>query len=161
MMFLKTKDLSLKNGGYLVTGKDVPVTHAQFVSSQRRAHYLVTLSKEVKKASFETKAPDSFISIVEKVAKSFVNQDYVYKELSEKPVRKITDSLKNEALEWLNFKGKKKASKKINRLMQEFNILKDFEEFGLYFSEGLVKLNAIYTIEEVLEAITTLEPHLD
>jgi hypothetical protein len=37
--------------------------------------------------------------------------------------------------------------------MNQFNKINDVEQVGDYFSEGLVKLNKIYTIEEILAAV--------
>ncbi len=37
--------------------------------------------------------------------------------------------------------------------MQTFNAINGVQSVGDYFSEGLVKLNKIYTIEEILAAI--------
>ena len=38
--------------------------------------------------------------------------------------------------------------------MQQFKTLQDFETVGLFFDQGIVKLNKIYTVEEILNAVT-------
>ena len=49
----------------------------------------------------------------------------------------------------------------INNLMQKFNLLKEYEDFGLYFSKDkIVTLSKIYTVDEITAAITILEPNL-
>lgn len=161
MLFLKKTDLSLKNGGYLTTGKDKPVTHEAFVEQQVRAHYLVTLANKVKNANFKQVEVDSFTSILKEVKEELANSTHVYVNSPKAPVRKITNSLTNETLAWVKFQEGVGTSERINTMMQEFNTLNEFEEFGLYFTEGIVKLNGIYSVAQVLKAVTILEPHLD
>jgi DNA polymerase III delta subunit len=42
---------------------------------------------------------------------------------------------------------------KINAFMQQFAVLQEFEAFGLFFDEEIVKLNNIYSVEEILKAV--------
>ena len=44
--------------------------------------------------------------------------------------------------------------------MQQFNTIADFEEFGLYFEEGVTKLHNIYTIDQILEAYKLIVEHV-
>ena len=72
----------------------------------------------------------------------------------------MSDKLKAEALNWMNNQKVDEKNTKINAIMQKFNVISDFEAFGLYFSDGLAQLNKIYTIDEIVEAVSVLEPHL-
>lgn len=162
MEFITKSDLKIKNGTYLVNSKDEPVNHSQFVKAQQDANYLILLSKEVKDKDFQGKKPENFDKIVKDLSLKINNKSIVkYKTLEEAPVNQLINSLKLEATAWINNQSKNEKITKINKLMQKFNIINEFEEIGLYFSKDIIKLNQIYSIEEILEAITILEPHLN
>ncbi len=161
MKFVKKGDLELQNGGYLTIGKETPVTNDAFVTAQEEAHYLVSLAAEVSKASFTSKTADSFDAIVAKVSATLKNNQRSYVDAPKQPARKITDALKGEAMDWIKFEAGKTSTERINGMLQKFNVLQDFEEFGLYFTEGITKLENLYSVSEITEAITTLEPHID
>lgn len=164
MKFLKQTDLTLANGGYLVTTEgQTPVNHDTFVAKQREAHALVLLANKVKGADFTVKTPVSFESLRQEVAKEVNEQQAkAYVSVPTKPSLTYTDGLAKEAMEWLNFEKGKSSAEKINRMLQTFNIVAEFEEFGLYFNtDSIVKLTKIYTIADLTEAMTVLEPHLD
>lgn len=162
MKFLNKETVVVNNAGYLVSKTDnTPVNHEEFVKIQQEAKYLVSLADKVKVADFKGKTPDNYSAIVQQVAKDLANDQRVYVKKSEKIETPITDSLQKEALAWLNNKGNEAKTEKLNRIMQKYNTLKDFEDFGLYFTDGIVKLTKIYTIQDILDAVTILEPHLD
>lgn len=66
---------------------------------------------------------------------------------------KLHNSLKLEALDFIKNQNEVEKAQKINEFMQQFRILKTFEEVGLYFDDGLVQLNNIYTVDEILKSV--------
>lgn len=163
MKFLKNTDLTLQNGGYLVTTEgQTPVSHDSFVQKQKEAHALVLLAKEVKAADFTVKTPVTFEFLREKVTKEINTQEAkTYVSVPTKPSLTYTDGLAQEALKWLDFEKETKSAEKVNKMLQTFNIISEFEEFGLYFNtDQITKLAKIYTIAEITEAVMVLEPHL-
>lgn len=160
MKFLKNKEVELKNGGYLVDNTDAPVFHKEFVELQTEAHYLVSLSEKVKDVNFVGKKAVSFDSVVKAVTNQINDEQRVYVTTPKEIATPTLDKLQKEALSWLNNQSEGTKSEKLNRIMQKFNTLAEFEEFGLYFSEGIVKMKALYTLEQIVEAVTILEPHL-
>lgn len=162
MKFLKKTDLTLANGGYLVTG-ETPVFHAEFVNKQREAHSLVTLANKVRGVDFSVKKPVSFESLRQEVFKEINEQQArAYVAAPTKPELTYTDGLAKEAMKWLDFEKSKSISERVNEMLQRFNIITEFEEFGLYFNtDQITKLSGIYTIEQIVDAVTVLEPHLD
>lgn len=163
MKFLKNNELELVNGGYLVaTEGQVPVNHKEFVQLQKEAHYLVNLANTVRSTNFEVKEAITFDDVVKQVTLKLNDEKRTYVTVPEAEKTPTLDKLQKEALAWLsNVDGERKAEK-LNRILQKFNILAEFEEFGLYFStDKIVKLQALYTLEQIVEAVTTLEPHLD
>lgn len=163
MKFLKKGELAVVNGGYLVEkGTEFPMFHKDFVKLQQEAHYLVNLANTVRATDFEVKEPVTFESVVARVKNKLNDESRQFVGKPEAPARKITDTLAKEALGWMSFKKDESKAEKINRIMQKFNTLAEFEEFGLYFSfDNIVKLKELYSLEQIIEAITTLEPHLD
>lgn len=162
-MFLKKNDLALINGGYLVNKTTkAPVYNEDFVGAQKEAKMLVLLAERVKVANFESVKGDKFEDIVDSLNTELSREEIkVYKEGPEAVKMPTVEKLKKEALSWLNFKEEETKSQNVNRLMQRFNILSDFENFGLFFNEEKIeKLSHIYTIAEILNAIEILEPHL-
>lgn len=164
MKFLKNKDISLVNGGYLVTtNEETPINHKEFVAKQREVHSLILLAKKVKVTDFTIKKPVSFAALLAETSQEINTlEQKQFVAVPTAPELSMTADLQKEAMSWLKFEKTKNVTEKINRLLQNFNILNEFEEFGLYFSEdSIVKLTKIYSMNEVVEAIKVLEPHLD
>ncbi len=163
MKFLKNGELELKNGGYLVAGKEeTPVNHEEFVQLQKEAHYLVNLANSVRATNFEVKEAITFDDVVKQVTLKLNDEKRTYVNVPEAEKTPTLDKLQKDALAWLSNKDGERKAEKLNRILQKFNILAEFSEFGLYFStDKIVKLQALYSLEQVVEAVTTLEPHLD
>tara|TARA_R110000868_G_scaffold14426_4_gene67207 strand:+ start:24394 stop:24885 length:492 start_codon:yes stop_codon:yes gene_type:complete len=163
MKFLKNGELALVNGGYLVEkAGETPYYHKAFVKLQQEAHYLVNLANTVRATDFEVKSPVTFEQVVATVKEKLNTERREFVIKPEKVSTPTTDKLQKEALDWLN--GKKEDTKvdKLNRILQKFAVLAEFEEFGLYFEQSqIVKLNELYSLKQIIEAVTTLEPHLD
>lgn len=162
MDFIKSKELQLINGGYLANKEEKPVYHAEFVEAQDKAHYLVKLAEAIKGKDFAGKKADSFTAIVDEVSKKINDTQAIeYAKAGKEPKMKLRDDLKKEAMAFLEFESSKDLTKKINEDMQAFNIIQEFEEFGLYFEEEIIKLPAIYTIAEILKAVTAITEQLN
>ena len=148
--------------GYLVNTKNEPVSNAEFISAQVRAHYIVSLAEATKGKDYIGKKADSFLKTVDEVVES-INSVKAVKYVGdvEEPTMKLKDQLAQEALSWIKYDKDSSAAKRIDSAMQQFNIIKDFEDFGLFFSSGVEKVSKIYTIEDILEAVKVVEPHLE
>ena len=159
MKFLTQKEVTLKQAGYLVnsTNNESPIINEEFVQAQEVAHYFVTLADRIKDKNFKVETPDSFDEICLQVSmENFAATKPKYVEDGEEPKTAIKDKLVKESLAWLKFRENKSKNELINNKMQAFNVLKEFEEFGLFFSEGVVKLEKIYTVAEILKAVTLI-----
>jgi hypothetical protein len=162
MEFIKKDGLKLENGGYLFNTKGEPVSNEQFVNAQRRAHYLVKLAEATKGKDYVGKKADSFTETVDAVVKAVNSEKTVeYVGKVAEPKMDLKDKLAEEALSWIKFDKDSSKAKRVNEAMQQFNIIKEFETFGQFFSTGIVKLEAIYTIDQILKAVEVVEPHLD
>lgn len=152
--FLKLNGLSLNPAGYLVDKKaDKPVTHAAFIDQQNKAHYVVSLAEAVKGKTFKASKVDNLEAIKAAVRASMTNDTRSYADAPTKPTSKVNDEMVEFALNFAKFEDEKGKVEQINLFMQEFNSIKDTEEVGEYFSEGIVKLAKIYTTAEILSAV--------
>ena len=155
MQFLKLTDVSLNPAGYLVaTETNKPVNHKEFAEQQKRAHYVVKLAEAIKDKNFKPCQVDDLEAITKQVQAELDASDVTnYVTAPEKPTSKVNDELIQFALDFASYGDKKAQADKINTFMQTFNAINGVQSVGDYFSEGLVKLNKIYTIEEILAAV--------
>lgn len=159
MIFLKSDSLGLQNGGYLI-GAGKPVTNKKFVEEQEKAHKAIVLASVLKTKNFKEVRPDSFVDALretEQLLETSQLRTYQDKSTVNTP---MMSELKREALAWLQNEGKANNTDKLNSVMQQFNTIADFEEFGLYFEEGVTKLHNIYTIDQILEAYKLIVEHV-
>ena len=93
----------------------------------------------------------------------FINKTnkVIYVNTPEKPKLKLTDSLKEEALAFMKFNKEKNNVNKVNEFLEQFNLLEEAEEFGLFFEDNIVKLNNIYTVDNIVEAVKEVIDLLD
>lgn len=162
-IFVKNGELKLVNGGYLVVNdeKNTPVFHQEYVALQQEAHYLVNLASKVKDVDFKGKKATTFAEVVDGVRKEMATKARSYVSTPTETAQPLTNQLKDEALAWLNYQTQGTKAEKVNKIMQKFNVIAEFEEFGLYFStDKIVKLDAVYSLEQIVEAVSVLEPHL-
>lgn len=153
--FLKKGELELKNGGYLVsTNTGEAIFNQQFVELQEHAHYLITFAKHAKGKDFEGKKADTIGDIMSAVEAELKTKQIEFVTAPKMGARKITDALKKEAMDFINNSQDVSKAEKINNFLQKFRTLQEFEEFGLFFTEDVVKLNKIYTVAEVVAAVT-------
>lgn len=163
MEFLSTETIDLINGGYLVVKKSKkPVFHKEFVDLQNKAHYFVTLAKNIEGKKFECDKVDSFNDIVNQTLEELNSETkvtYIAKPKSADTT--LLDQLTAEAKAFLNQGVEESTVEAQNEVLQQFNLLHEFEQFGLYFKEGdPVKLSKIYTIAEIVEAYKLVAPQL-
>jgi hypothetical protein len=57
-------------------------------------------------------------------------------------------------LAFIDFQETSSKVNKVNNFLQQFTVLHDFETFGLFFTQDIVKLNKIYTVAEIKQAVT-------
>ena len=161
-IFVKKEELTLVNGGYVVTGKnETPVYNEQFITVQKHAEWVVTFAEKARGKDFVGKVPDSIESVKKEVRKALSNKDVEYVSIPKAPKMELTNKLQKEALDFIMNSGEVSKAKTINNFLQQFNILNDFEKFGLYFTEDIVKLNKIYTMDEVIKAVTEVIDLID
>jgi hypothetical protein len=160
--FLKKSELQLINGGYLSNKDGKPVYNEDFVNAQQHAEYIVMFAKLAKGKNFKDQKADS-ISDLRKEVSDFLskNKKTTFVEKPKSIKRPTTDKLADEALEFIKFQKDSTRVDKINNFLQQFNILNEFEEFGLFFDDGIVKLNKICTLKEVVDAVTETIDLLD
>lgn len=153
--FLKTTDLGLNPANYLINKKTgLPVNHSDFVSAQNAAHYIVLLSKAIKDKNFTCDKVDNLEEIKASVLASINSKNVKeYVKTPSKPSSKTIDELVKYATDFVDYQDSVEESEKINKIMAQFDSIEAVESVGDYFSEGLVKLNAIYTIKEILAAV--------
>ena len=161
-IFVKKNDLNLINGGYVITGKnETPVYNEQFITVQKHAEWVVTFAEKAKGKDFVGKVPDSIESVKEEVRKALSSKGVEYVKAPKKVKQDLTEKLQEEALAFIKYQGESSKTEKINKFLQQFNIIQEFEEFGLYFEEDICKLNKIYTIEEIVAAVTAVIDIID
>ena len=161
-IFVKKEELTLVNGGYVVTKeKETPVFNREFIAVQKHAEWVVTFAEKAKGKDFVGKAPDSIESVKEEVRKVLSSKGVEYIKAPKKVKQDLTEKLQEEALAFIKYQGESSKTEKINKFLQQFNIIQEFEEFGLYFEEDICKLNKIYTIEEIVAAVTAVIDIID
>jgi hypothetical protein len=153
--FIKKNELQLINGGYLSNLEENPVYNKEFVKLQEYADYIINFSKLAKTKDFVGKKADTLASL-ELEVKQLLSKNKTVEFVSrpESVKRSVTDKLKLEALSFMTFQENSSKVDKINEFLQQFKLLSEFEEFGLFFTEDIVKLNKIYTLEEIVNAVT-------
>jgi hypothetical protein len=161
--FVKNTELVLVNGGYLSLNAEgnPPVTNEAFIAAQKRAEYICTFAKLAKGKDFKGKKADSLDELKSKVAAELATKDTVFVKAPKKVDKPMTQKLADEAMAFMKYEDSLGKNEKINKFLQEFNILNEFEEFGLFFEDGIVKLNKIYSLKEVVEAVKSTVDLLD
>lgn len=154
MEFLTAKQLELNAAGYLIS-KDSkkPVTHVDFVKQQQSAEYIVKFAEAIKDKNFTASKVDNLQAIKASVMAAINDTAKSYVSAPAKPTSKIQDELVKYALDFVNYEDSKVETSKMNEIMNEFNKIDDVESVGDYFTEGVVKLNAIYSIKQILAAV--------
>lgn len=152
--FIKNSELQLLNGGYLCNSEGSPVTNEAFIQVQKRAEYVVTFAEMAKGKNFKATQVDSLADLRNEVLAVLNNKTVKFVEAPTPVKRELTAQLAEEAMSFVNFQEDLSKTEKVNAFLQDFTTLKEFEEFGLFFSQGVTKLNRIYTLQEVVNAVS-------
>ena len=154
--FLKTSEIALVNGGYL-TIKDskemAPITNEAFVKAQKHAEYIVTFARLAADKDFKGKKADNLSDLEAAVHAELAIKSREFVAKPSKIVKKLSQQLADEAMAFMKYEKNTTKVEKINAFLQQFNILAEFEEFGLFFDDGVVKLNKIYEMKEIVAAV--------
>lgn len=163
--FLKVSEVKLVNGGYLTNGSklgdNAPINNDAFVAAQKRAEYICTFAKLAEGKDFKGKEAYSLETLKASVDAELASKATVFVKKPTKAKRKLQDGLAAEAMAFMNWEGESTKVDKMNEALQEFEILNDFENHGLFFEDGIVKLNKIYSIDEVVAAVKSTINLLD
>ena len=161
-IFVKNGELNLVNGGYVTFGeKQTPVYNENFMAVQKHAEWVVTFAEKAKGKDFVGKAADSLDAVKTEVKKALSKSDVEYVKSPKKVIGELTDKLQAEAMAFINFNKESSKADKINKFLQSFNALNEFETFGMYFTEDICKLPKIYTMKEVIAATKEVIDILD
>lgn len=149
--------------GYLSSGakKVSPVFNKAFVDAQKHAEYVITFAEKAKGKDFVGKPADSIADLRAEVQKALAKNDTQYVKAPEKVEKTLHKQLADEALAFVNYDKKLGKVEKVNKFLQQFNIVQEFEEIGLFFEQEIVKLNKIYTIAEIVTAVESVIDLLD
>ena len=151
--FIKSSELQLLNGGYVSDKDGNPITNEAFVAAQKRAEYVITFAKHAKNKNFKAGKVDSLATMISEVNAELAEKATSYIAKPKKVVKKLADQLADEAMSFMKFEEKSSKVEKMNTFLQEFNTIHEFEEFGLFFEDGIVKLNKIYTMSDLVKAV--------
>ena len=162
--FLSSKEVVVANGGYLfntATPKAQPVTNEAFVVAQQQAEFVIKFAEMAKGKNFKTVKGVDLSAFTLSVYNSLQEKDAEYVSVPEPKKGKTQVALAKEALQYITDTEGKTTAIKVNAYLQQFNVLRDFEQFGLFFESGISKINKIYTIKEITQAVTDVIDLLD
>lgn len=150
--FVKSTDLKIENGGYLLANGN-PVGHAEFVKAQQSAEYVVKFAELAKGKNFKQVKVDSLDELRSEVMAALSQKSIEFIEAPAPVERPLTKQLTAEAMAFIGFQDDVQKTSKVNEFMQQFAVLHDFEQNGLYFDQEIVRLNRIYTVKEITDAV--------
>lgn len=154
--FLNKNQVTLLNGGYLSNAEDKkPICNLAFVKEQRHAEYIVFFAEKAKGKDFVGKQADSLQALKQEVGDILNKKKEITFVKKPKEVKqKLNEQLFEEAMAFTKYQESSSKVDKINKFLNDnFTTLKEFEDFGLFFEEGIYKLNKIYTLDEVVKAV--------
>jgi hypothetical protein len=154
--FLKKDDVVLLNGGYVSTKNGNPVSNQSFIDAQKHAEYIITFATVAKGKNFKSTPTASLQEVRNEVAKLLEEKQRIFIQKPKEVERDLTNKLAEEALSFMNYQKDLSKTDKINIFLQQFNVIAEFEEFGLFFDDEIVKLNQIYTLSEIVNAVTEI-----
>ena len=150
-----TKGKAQLVNGYLSNGSEMnPVTNQEFVDAQKHAEYIVTYAQMAKGRNFKTSKVDSLDDLKRDVLAALSAKEVKFVDAPTKVAQPLTEQLKSEALNFVNYQADTTKNDKVNAFLQQFNVINEFENVGLFFEQGIVKLNRIYTMAEIISAVS-------
>lgn len=150
--FVKSTDLKIENGGYLLANGN-PVGHAEFQKAQLAAEYVCKFAELAKGKNFKHTKVDSLADLRSEVMAALSQKNIQFVEAPTPVERPLTKQLTAEAMAFIGFQDNVQTTSKVNEFMQQFAVLHDFEQNGLYFDQEIVRLNKIYTVKEITDAV--------
>jgi len=157
--FIKVGELKLVGSGYLTNSKEEPVTNESFVKEQKHAEFVCVLAEKAKGKDFKGKNADSMEALKHEVWHLLNgNKVKAYIDAPVKPTATIGEKLKKEAVDFINYNRDTEKIEKVNKFLNQFNSISEYEEFGLYFGQpdSPVKLNKIYTMKEIIDSTNSV-----
>ena len=152
--FLKNGQVTLINGGYLSNGEGNPVSNQAFYNAQKHAEYVITFAGLAKEKNFKGVKADSLSDLEAEVRKVLSDKAPVFVTKPTATAQVLTEQLKAEAMSFMDFQANSSKVNKINAFLQQFAVINEFETYGLFFDQEIVKLNNLYTMAEVTAAVT-------
>ena len=160
--FLTSSEVFVVKGYLSNNAKKVsPIFNKAFVDVQKYAEYIITFAEKAKGKDFVGKQADSLADLRAEVYKSLSKNATEYVKAPEKVEKALHKQLADEALAFINYDKKLDKVSKVNKFLQQFNVVQEFEEVGLFFEQDIVKLNKIYSISEVVSAVESVIDLLD
>lgn len=160
-VFLKQDQVNLINGGYLTNG-ETPIYNEKFVNAQIHAEYVITFAAMAKDKDFVGKEVDSLDKFKNEVLETLYSKKVKeHVKGPKKPENTLHEKLKSEALDFIKFQEGTSNAEKVNNFLSKFDVIAEFEEFGLFFEQDIVKLNKIYTMKEIVKAVESVINLLD
>lgn len=149
--------------GYLSRNdkKVIPVFNPEFVEAQKHAEYVITFAEKAKGKDFNGKKADSVYDLRREVHGALSQKETKYVKAPKKVEKKLHTQLADEALAFIKYDAKLGKVDKVNKFLQQFNVVQEFEEVGLFFEQNIVKLTKIYTIAEIVKAVESVIDILD
>ena len=163
-----TKEFLTKDEVFVVKGylskdakKVTPIFNKAFVDAQKHAEYVITFAEKAKGKDFVGKKPDSIAEVKDEVAKALNKGGVEYVKKPKEVKKTIHKQLEEEALAFVNYDKSLGKVEKINKFLQQFNVITEFEEVGLFFEQDIVKLSGIYTIDQIVKAVESVIDVID
>ena len=140
--------------GYLSSDKAKvqPISNAKFIETQKHAEYVIALAEAAKDKDFKGKQADSFEDFRRDVINALSDKGVTYIKEPKKVETELSNQLKNEALAFIKYGEDLQTTDAINNYLQRYNVIKEFEEIGLFFEDEIEKIDKIYTIDEITKA---------
>ena len=155
--FLTSTEVFVVKGYLSKDAKKVdPIRNQKFIDAQKHAEYVITFAEKAKGKDFVGKKADSLEALKAEVAKALSTTDTTYLKAPEAPAQTIQSKLAKEAMAFVDYGKTVEKTEKVNEFLQQFNVLNEFSEVGLFFEQEIVKLNKIYTIDEVVKAVESV-----
>jgi len=139
--FLKNGQVTLVNGGYLVKTDEgnTPVFNPDYVKAQQHAEYIVTFAQLAKGKDFVGKKADSLADLQNEVNTALAAKKKVFVIKPTAVEKTLTNQLAKEAMAFMDFEKNSSKVDKVNNFLQKFTVLSEFEEFGLFFPDDIIK----------------------
>lgn len=150
------------DSGYLMNDTKL-VSNPAYEAAQQSAHKAVMLASKVTAAlksgqSFKSTTPVKMEDLWAQVLKeTSAPAKTAYMSVPAPPEQSITDSMKKEADEFVNWIKSSSFAEKVNAEMAQYDIIHRMENGSIAFTEGVlsVQLEKVYTIDEIKEAVIT------